>query len=345
MVQEINPYASDDNIKIANKHLSKKLTEVHGAFAADISASTAVDLEKMMGIHVRLQTVPPPKFMALWVSQSAKHMDEYSPEWYRTSFENFSKLGVYPGDEWIKDWWAVAPKDLSGYQPSDLYRIAYRMAIFDFMRRDDESLAGIASPCRQIADEIMDYVEARADKLFPQSINNQVFFAGLWFGKDFVKEYQIADDGGHHSSAFERKIMDHMRQNSKVQVSSSGIVVPVTGHKIDLQLSSNHQIFGCEVDGISHFNRIVGETAAENAVIYNPSTRFHSWMIAEYLEINTLRIPYFKFDETEDGIPWEKTLNKIARKDGHSVYAWHGDSKLKDMRAEKNAHLFRGHDL
>lgn len=345
MVRGINQFASEDNTKAANKYLAKKMAVVYAAFEGESADSSLSDLEKMMDMHVRLQTVPPANFVATWLNQSARYIGELSPKSHRIALENFVKLGVYPGDQWIENWWVATPKDLSSYQPSDLYRTLYRMAVLDFMRQDDESLAEQASPCRKVAEEIFEYIEARTDKLFPEFINNQVFFAGLWFGKDFVTKFTMAGDDGLNTSVFERKVWQHINENSNIDANANGIVVPVTGHKIDLQLSVNHQIFGCEVDGISHFNRIASSTPHDNAVIYNPSTRFHSWLIAQYLEVNTLRIPYFKFDETEAGIPWDKTLGKIARKDGHGIYAWHGGSVSKDMLRTKNAHIFLGCDL
>ncbi len=346
MVREINEFASEGNTKVANKYLAKKLAAVYAAFELESADSSVTDLERMMGMHVRLQTVPPADIMATWLNQSARHMDDVSPEWHRIAFENFVKLGVYPGDQWIENWWAEGPKDFSTYQPSDLYRIVYRMAVLDFMRQGDESLINQASPCRKAAEEIFEFIEARADKLFPEFINNQVFFAGLWFGKDFVTKFKMAGDDGVNASAFERKVWQHISEHSNVQVSSSGIVVPVTGHKIDLRLVAHGKVFGAEVDGISHFNRIAGSAPHDNAVIYNPSTRFHSWLIAQHLkDVNVLRIPYFMFDEEEAGIPWEKTLGKIARKDGHSIYAWHGGSVSKDMMNTKSAHIFLGCDL
>lgn len=347
LISSINRFAGHETSKAANKFISRKLNAVYDRFLSGDNVVTSDDLERIMGLHVRLQTVPTSRVMAYWTKQTLSRMDDVPDEWYASNFDHFTKLGIYPHDEFIKLWWTRTEARIKAFAPVNQFRILYKMAQFDFLRTHDfgDLYAGIASPCRDIADKIFNIIEPQAGSLFPELINNQVFFAGLWFEKDFVRESRIAGDDGAQASAFENLVAESIRKTS-IGVNYDGMRVPVTGHKIDLKLGHGGKFYGCEVDGISHFNRIVGASPSENAVIYNSSTRFHSWLTAQYLtDINIIRIPYFLFDADATGIPWEKTLSRIARKEGHSIYVWHGGSIVRDMQAEKNAHIFKGHDL
>lgn len=347
LISSINRFSAHDTTKAANKFMSRKINGVYDLYLADKNNLAADDLERIMGLHVRLQTVPPSKLMTQWTGQSLSLIDELSDEWFKSNFDHFTKLGMYPTDDMINAWWARTEPRIHEFTPADQFRILYKMATFDFLRTQDfqEVYQGMPSPCRKIADHIFSLIEPQAGKLFPETINNQVFFAGLWFGKDFVRDIGIASDDGGQASAFENLVAQSLRDAS-IGVNYDGMRVPVTGHKIDLKLIHQGNQYGCEVDGISHFNRIAGANPSEGAVIYNASTRFHSWLTAQYVtDVNIIRIPYFLFDQEAKGIPWEKTLSRIARKDGHSIYAWHGGSIVRDLQTEKNAHLFRGHDL
>lgn len=347
MISSLNKFASDTNTKVANKFMSRKLASVYEIFLSHIDGATTDDLEKIMATHVRLQTVPTPEFMVRWTAKALGHIDELSDAWFKANFDHFTKLGIYPHDELIHAWWERTASRIADFEPVDQFPILYKMATFDFLRTNDfaDVYAGVESPCRRIADHVFGIIEPQAFQLFPETINNQVFFAGLWFGKDFVRGRPIAGNDGAFASVFEDVVAKSIGATS-IGVNYNGLLVPVTGHKVDFKLRHDGKFYGCEVDGISHFNRIAGATPHENAVIYNASTRFHSWLTAQYLTyVNVVRIPYFLFDEKEKNIPWEKTLSRIGRKDGHSIYTWHGGSIARDLLTEKNAHLFRGHDL
>ncbi len=346
MISSINRFSGQRDTKDANKFISKKLSTLTDRFL--LSDVTTEDLERIMAMHVRLQTVPTSRLMIGWLTKSVSRMNDLTDDWFKENFDHFTKLGVYPQDEFINAWWKNTRDRIHTFSPVDQYRILYKMAQFDFLRTQDfgDMYADIPSPCREVAEYIFAVIEPQTHILFPQHINNQVFFAGLWFGKDFVQGILIAGDDTSQASILEGKVAESIRKTGGIHVDPTGIIVPVTGHKIDLRLMHKQIEYGCEVDGISHFNRMSGATPTENAVLYNTSTRFHSWLSAQYLTgINILRVPYFLFDEKANSLPWEKTLSAINRKEGNSIYAWHGASIKRDLRAEKNAHLFRGHDL
>lgn len=333
--------------KDANKMMSRKLGAIYDMFSENYDVVTIDDLEKIMALHMRLQTVPTQEFMARWQHKALTQIDQLSDEWFKANFDHFTKLGIYPQDEFIKLWWHKTKDRIDTFESVDQFRILYKMATLDFLRTQDygDLYANTPSPCRSVADHIFGMIEPQADKIFPHYINNQVFFAGLWFGKDFVRHIPVAGDDGSRPSKFEDMIAESIATN--VHVDYHGIIVPVTGHKIDLELKHQGIYYGCEVDGISHFNRIAGEKPHENGVIYNASTRFHSFLTAQNLtDINVIRIPYFLFDKKKSAeLPWGKTLSSIARKEGHGVYAWHGGSLAYDMQTKKNAHIFMGYDL
>ncbi len=347
MISSINRFATHDTTKAANKLMSRKMTGVYDLFSSNMNDATGEDLERIMALHVRLQTVPTQKFMTSWTAKALGQMDELSAAWFKSNFDHFTKLGMYPEDHFITAWWGLTENRIAEFDTGDLFRILYKMATFDFLRTHDYShvYKETPSPCRHIAEQVFSIIEPQALRLFPEVMNNQVFFAGLWFGKDFVHHRPVAGDDDAHASAFENLVAQSIGATS-ITVNYDGIRVPVTGHRVDLKLYHAGKSYGCEVDGISHFNRIAGATPHDNAVIYNASTRFHSWLTSHYLsDINIIRVPYFLFDTEVKGLPWEKTLSRISRKDGHSIYAWHGGSITRDLQKDENAHLFRGCDL
>lgn len=348
MISSINThFSSHPTTKAANKFMSRKLGKIYELFLSAQDEVTVEDLERLMAFHVRLQTVPTAEFMGTWIQKALSQIDHLTDAWFKSNFDHCTKLGLYPTDELMTAWWEKTEGRIEDFEISDQFRILYKMATFDFLRTQDwvTQYADVSSPCKAIADHVFERIECDADRLFPALINNQVFFAGLWFGKDFVKHIPVAGDDVQQSSVFENQVAGLMSA-TKIKVHRSGILVPVTGHKIDLKLIHEGQIFGCEIDGISHFNRVSGATPEQNSVVYNASTRFHSFLTAQYMTgMNIIRVPYFLCDADNQKTPWEKTLSRISRKGEPAVYAWHGGSIARNMGTEKNAHLFRGCDL
>jgi len=301
-------------------------------------------MEVALTVYERLQTIPPKEFIDIWVQSTIGHMEGKTSKWLLNAVENLSRLGVYPGDEWVTDWWKAA-KPISGeWKFEGGYSALYRLAILDFIRfEQQEGKKDDYSPCREIADSFMEFIEKNAPHLYAEHIDSRVYFSAVWFGYDFISDYKIEPEKGK-ASALEKRFYDAVQQMG-IAVSEQGLTVRGIEHKVDLELKLGEKIFGVEVDGVLHFNRSSRQVSGSSAIEYNSSTRFQCQLIRRLMpEIDVLRVPYFLIDGKLSELPLEKTLNKIARKPEYDVYAWHGGSIVRPMK-DKNWFIFNGYDL
>lgn len=338
---KLNPKAGKRLTMRFNSFLSKKTPALDAVIEQNPDSLTPTDLDRILHSHLRLHTVPSQKFMDLWIDITISKMSDMDIKWLRMIPDQLARLSIYPGDEWIETWWRVA-KPISGqWDIKDGCGVLYRLALLDFLRTAKESGdTNRPSPCRQIAESFLNTLEKNAYHFFPHQVDSRVYFAAIWFGYDFVKDYPIQSEA-NHSSLLEGQFINSFNNSSII--SGQGMVVPSICHRIDVKLEFNRQVFGAEVDGILHFNRVIVDGV--ESVEYDSSTRFQSWLMKELMpEAKILRVPYFYIDENCQNLPWEEVLGKVDRKAEVGVYAFHGGSLIQPM-THPNGYLFRNQRL
>ncbi len=339
-IPDLNPAARSRVTKDANHFLYQEVQKLETVI--DDPLVTMQDLERLLNTHARLQTVPTPSMLAKILNKMQVQMAAANADCLARLPLQFVELGVYPGDDWIETWWNHTKPTTGKWDLKGGYAALYRMTLLDFLRSEDPAIDQLApSPCRKIADSFLGFIEKNAKYIFPDKMDSQVFFAAKWFGRDFINEFSIEEETPRSSRAEE--VFAQSFKGTNIIVNTEGIIVPQIGHKIDFQLV-NGEAHGVELDGVSHFNRIAMMQPTDKAVVFNASTRFQSWLMAELCpELHILRIPYFYCDGVERNQPWEETLEALEREEP-GVYAYHGDGNIKNM-SEKNGYLYIGQPL
>lgn len=322
-----------------NRYMANQMQNLHPRLESpDL---TPEDLGLMLATYGRLQTIPHSDFITAWLSCSQKKMPEFSPELLRRLPDKLSVLGIYPGDEWIDAWWDVARPTIGKWDLQDGYSVLYRLTLLDFIRsRNPKEYPQTPSPCRQIAEGFLDFIEKSARRLFTTQIDRKVFLAAKWFGYDFIDDYKVEPETAHASRA--EVIFAEMVSKKGITVDGEGIIVPRIDHKIDHKLV-NGQIHGVEVDGICHFLRLSSPDAGDEAVVMDTSTRFQSWLTRQFSpDLRVLRVPYFHIGMDKD-LPWNETLEKLDQK-SPAVSTYHGGNWIRNI-ADQNGFFFRNQPL
>lgn len=348
-IPQVNKSATIRITKDANSYLSR---QVHKLDAVMQDKSLSVEhLERLLNIYSRLQTVPPPSTVQALKDETFKKMDEAKADCLVKLLVQFIEVGVYPGDEWMEKWWTVARPKSGEWGLEGGFPVFYHLAQLDLLRNEDPTVdKEKLSPCAQISQIFANFFNHKIDSVFPKergsdfskNVDSRVFFAGKWFGCDFIKKCKIEQSSrpiSRSEEAFGRLFLD-----TEMSIKSNGILVPEIDRHIDFELTHNKTTFGLEYDGALHFNRELKDDSGDVTLAFNTSTRLQSWLIKELCpELRVLRVPYFQCYQDDRRQPWEGTFSALsAEKPG--VYAYHGDGVVKNM-AEPENNIFKGHDL
>lgn len=336
---DVNSFAMHRDTRPANYHLASKLDFLTTIIEDKSVTLSPDDLSKLLEVHLRLQTVPSTKFMSAWVQKTTARMDGMSAKWLRVAVEQLAKLGVYPGDEWVDKWLSVAEPISGEWDQKEGCAVLYRLAQLDFISSNGRKVPdGQVTACQKAVDMFFPYFKKYAQFAFEKFVDSRIYFAAIWFGQDFVRDYRIEREDGK-ASALERKFYDLLLK-AGVEVHDRPVIIDGICHRVDLGLNVKGQIIGAEVDGIMHFNRMADGKGIE----FNTSTRFQSWLISELMpELKVMRVPYFMIEGCEDGYPWQKAINKCAARDT-GVYACHGQNIIRPV-SDANGYVFKGIDL
>lgn len=341
---KINPDACAVKTLRAHHILSRKTLSFSETLEDRWNLLSADDLEKILLAHKRIQTIPSQQTLEKWLSVTYNKLGEMGAGWLGKSISHLADLGVYPSDEWMKSWVeALKPKSADlGWENG--FRVLYKLALLDYLRQNSREydLSDNKSPCTEAADMFLDFLEKRHASVFKDKVDNRVYYAALWFKRDFINGLPIEEQTSS-SSRLERSVLNQV-SDAKLEVYSDGIKIEQIGRKVDLRVRFHLADIGCEVDGILHFMFSPANNPKEGAVMYNTSTRFHAALTKELRpDLKILRVPYFTLNDAKGTqIPWEKIFGKVHRS-MPSHFSLDSGSSIRDV--SKSGYIFKGRTL
>lgn len=342
---KINPSACTPQTRKAHGILSRKTLSLSQSIGNRWSSLSPDDLEKILLGHLRIHTIPSDETMSHWLGETYNRLQDMNAEWLRKSVCYLADLGVYPGDDWIEAWHDAAKQKSAEWGWNKGIAILYRLALLDYLRQDADGMNkdDDGSPCSKAADMFLNFLEKRHQVVFPDKVDSRVYYAALWFKRDFIHRLPI--ELSQESSSRLEKTVANQIQLAKLKIDEAGIKIGQTDRRIDLCVQFHKEEIGCEVDGVLHFCAKPNENPKENSVIYNVSTRFHAALTRELRpDLKVLRVPYFVLDDAKGSpIFWEKIFGKVNSRNGLH-YSLEQGTVIHDM-TKQSGYCFKGRTL
>ncbi len=313
--------------RVARNFLTEKVNEWTSVYCSDLKAYQQPQIPScFLAVYSRLQLLPPSPVLMALTQQIEFHMKRLDANEISGIPGYFANLGVYPGNEFMSNWWESA-KPVSGkWDLKDTYRIIYQLAILDCIAKQEGQAN---TPCYDIVLPIMNIIDTRADHFFPEFIDSQIYYAAKWFKFDFIEGRKIQTSAEKISEA-EKSLAQGLKNKGLTVLDDH--VLTGTQHRFDLVVAFNRNSIGIEVDGPFHF---VQDTE-NNCIRYDGSTRFHTALIEMMMgdDFRVLRIPFPQLERANSIENIQQTLRHLNGFPKESVYIMRGAKSV--IRTDKS---------
>lgn len=253
----------------------------------DILEYDFIQLTQIISACEMLRIIPQDRFRDKLIQGTQSVLPYASEKACYNFINNMARLAIYPGDDWIKSWWEKTFECLDEMRSNWINDIVYRLAILDYLRSQDKKFKNIQSPCREIANGLLESYRDKKDEVFPDKrIPQQITDAAKWFDFDlrmqgFISEYESSSHSHDEKKFREAFYAAGAKLSDSYRISSN--------HQFDISLQFNCKSFAIEIDGDPHM--LTG--TADGKLYYDGSTRFQTALILKALpaDLKLVRIP------------------------------------------------------
>lgn len=247
----------------------------------------STQLSQIISAYYMLRMFPQGRFKYKLIQGTQSVLPNVDAQSCYNFINNFARLAVYPGDDWIEAWWQRTIECLDKMRGNWIDDIVYRLAILDYLRSQDKRYRNIESPCREVANGLLEIYRDKKDEFYPDKrMPKQITDAAIWFDFDLQMQKFTSE---HESSSSSH---DEKRFRQAFQAAGANLSVfyeTSLDHQFDISLQFNCKSFAIEIDGSPHM--LTGH--ADGKLYYDGATRFQTALIMKELPTNLklVRIP------------------------------------------------------